>query len=126
MLENKMQRCRDVYVNQGQPPNAAQEELKMTTAELATKITSLKELKRMTDEFETEITAIEDEIKAEMTAQGVNEMIAGVFKVRWTPVMSKRFDSSSFKARYADLYEQFTKQTAKADSMAPLCRQRRN
>ena len=83
----------------------------MTTTELTTKITSLKELKQMVEEFSTEITAIEDEIKVEMNAQGVNELIAGVFKVRWTPVTSKRFDSNSFKVRYADLYEQFTKAT---------------
>lgn len=50
----------------------------MTTTELTTKITSLKELKRMVEEFSAEITSIEDEIKAEMTAQGVNELIAGV------------------------------------------------
>lgn len=64
----------------------------MTTTELTTKITSLKELKRMVEEFSAEITSIEDEIKAEMTAQGVNELIAGVFKVRRTPVKSNRFD----------------------------------
>ena len=83
----------------------------MTTTEIAAKIASLKELKLMTEELSTEITAIEDEIKAEMTAQGVSELIAGVFKVRWTPVTSKRFDTTGFKARYAELYEQFTKAT---------------
>lgn len=83
----------------------------MTMMEVTEKVRNLKELKQMVDEFNAEITAIEDEIKAEMTAQGVTEMVAGVFKVRWTPVTSKRFDTSTFKTRYADLYDQFTKVT---------------
>lgn len=83
----------------------------MTTTELTSKITSLKELKRMVEEFSAEITAIEDEIKAEMTAQGVDELVAGIFKIRWTKFTSKRFDTTGFKTKYADIYDQFSKAT---------------
>ena len=81
----------------------------MNTAELTKQVRNLKELKQMKEELENEITAIEDSIKAEMTAQNVNEMTVDVFKIRWTPVSSNRFDTSAFKKIYSDLYNQFTK-----------------
>ena len=81
----------------------------MTTLELATKVQSLKELKVYAEELATDITAIEDEIKAEMTAQGVEELQAGVFKIRWKTVISNRFDTKGFQAKHAELYEMFTK-----------------
>lgn len=81
----------------------------MNQDELIKKCTELKELKIMAEELQAEITAIEDNIKAEMTEQNVSEMQVGIFKIRWTPVTSNRFDSNAFKKVYADLYKQFTK-----------------
>ena len=81
----------------------------MNTAELTKQVRNLKELKQMKEELENEITAIEDSIKAEMTAQNVNELIVDVFKIRWMPVSSNRFDTTAFKKIYSDLYSQFTK-----------------
>lgn len=52
----------------------------MSTHELTAKVRKLKELKTFADELATEITAIEDELKAEMTAQNVEEMTVDVFK----------------------------------------------
>ena len=81
----------------------------MNKAELEKQVMELKELKVMVEELEAEISAIEDSIKAEMTEQNVNELQVGVFKIRWTPVTSNRFDTTSFKKVYSDLYKQFTK-----------------
>ena len=83
----------------------------MTNDEMLTKVRELKELKAMADELAAEITAIEDAIKAEMTAQGVDEMQVDVFRVRYKVVISSRFDSKAFKATHADLYSQYTRQT---------------
>lgn len=82
---------------------------KMERTELEKKVRDLKELKQMKEELENEITTIEDEIKAEMTAQNVNEMTVDVFKIRWTYVSQNRFDTTTFKKIYSDLYNQFTK-----------------
>ena len=79
--------------------------------ELAAKVRELKELKNMAEELKAEITSIEDEIKAEMTARDVEEMIVDVFKVRWTRVLSKRFDTTAFKATHAELYGRYCKET---------------
>lgn len=81
----------------------------MNKVEMIKKVTELKELKVMAEELQAEITAIEDSIKAEMTEQNVNELQVGIFKVRWTPVTSNRFDSKAFQKKYADLYSQFVK-----------------
>ena len=83
----------------------------MSMNEMLSKVRELKELKAMAEELAAEITAIEDAIKAEMTAQGVDEMQVDVFKVRYKTVISSRFDSKAFKATHAELYDQYTKQT---------------
>ena len=84
----------------------------MTNQEMLKKVRELKELKAMADELSAEITAIEDVIKAELTAKNVEEMQVDVFKVRYKTVISSRFDSKAFKATHAELYDQYTKQTA--------------
>lgn len=81
----------------------------MSENTLKAKVRELKELKAMQDELAAEITAIEDEIKAVMTENNTDEMIVDVFKIRWTPVTSKRFDSAAFRAAHGDLYEQYIK-----------------
>ena len=81
----------------------------MNKEELEQKVIELKELKVMAEELQAEITSIEDNIKAEMTSKNVSELQVGIFKIRWTPVTSNRFDTTSFKNKYADLYNQFLK-----------------
>lgn len=81
----------------------------MNKQELEKQVTELKELKVMAEELQAEITAIEDKIKAEMTEQNVSELQVGIFKIRWTPITSNRFDSKAFQSKYADLYKQFSK-----------------
>jgi len=83
----------------------------MNREELQRQVKELKELKLMQEEVQAEITAIEDRLKAEMTAQNVTELHAGIFKVRWVEVTSNRFDTTSFKKIYADLYNQFLRKT---------------
>lgn len=83
----------------------------MSANEITSKVMELKELKAMAEELAAEITAIEDSIKGVMTAQGVDELTAGAFKVRWTKVTSNRFDTTAFKKAMPELAQQFTKQT---------------
>lgn len=82
----------------------------MSANEMTARVRELKELKAMADEIAAEIAAIEDELKAEMTARGVDEMSVDVYKIRWTAVSSSRFDSASFKKAMPELHSQFTKQ----------------
>lgn len=83
----------------------------MDKKELVSKVRELKELKQMADELAGEITAIEDELKAVMTAQNTEEMTVDVFKLRYKTVVSSRFDSKSFKAAHEELYKEYSKPT---------------
>jgi predicted phage-related endonuclease len=81
----------------------------MTAQELTKTVRELKELKAMSADLAAEIVTLEDTLKAEMTARGTDEMTVDVFKVRWTSVISNRFDSTAFKATHASLYQQYSK-----------------
>lgn len=83
----------------------------MSANELTSKVRELKELKTMADELAGEIAAIESEIKAEMNARQVDELMAGAFKIRWKLVESSRFDSKGFRAAMPELAERFTIRT---------------
>lgn len=82
----------------------------MSTNELTAKVRKLKRLQTKAEELKDEITAIQDELKAFLTAQNVEEMKAGTFKIRFTPVVSNRFDTTAFKKTHLDLYNQYIKQ----------------
>lgn len=83
----------------------------MDKNELIRKVRELKELRQMADELSAEITSIEDEIKAEMTAQNTEEMIVDVFKVRWKTITSSRIDTTALKSELPDIAERYTKTT---------------
>ena len=84
----------------------------MSTIEITSKIEALKELEALIEEARAEAESLRDEIKAEMLNRNTEEMEAGQYIVRWTSVLSQRFDTTSFKKAYGDLYKDFTKQTA--------------
>ena len=84
----------------------------MSQNEMISKIEALNEWEALVAEATAEAEAIRDSIKAEMMDRGIEEMEAGQYIVRWTPVLSNRFDSTAFKKIYGDLYKAFTKQTA--------------
>ena len=86
----------------------------MSNPTMEPKIKELLELKRMKEELEAEITAIEDEIKSHMGNEEI--LLAGAFKVTWSPYTSTRFDSARFKRDHADLAAAYTKITTAAHS----------
>ena len=83
----------------------------MSTIELTNKIEALREWESVIEEAQAEAEAIRDSIKAEMAARDVEELEAGKYIVRWTSVLSNRFDTTGFKKIYGDLYKAFTKQS---------------
>lgn len=83
----------------------------MSSIEISKKIRALKEWEEVIAEAQAEAEAIKDSIKAEMCARQVEELEADTFIVRWTSVLSNRFDTTAFKKEHNDLYQQFTKQT---------------
>ena len=84
----------------------------MSTIEITSKIEALKDLESLIEEAKAEAEALRDEIKAEMLNRNTEEMEAGQYIVRWTSVLSQRFDSTAFKKVMPDVYKSFIKQTA--------------
>ena len=84
----------------------------MSTTEITSKIEALQELESLIEEAKAEADSLRDEIKAEMLKRGTEELTAGQFIVRWTSVLSNRFDSTAFKKVMPDVYKAYTKQVA--------------
>ena len=84
----------------------------MSQNELVAKIESLNEWEAVIEEAKAEAEAIRDSIKAEMMERDTEELTAGKYIVRWTSVLSNRFDTTAFKKKYSELYKTFIKQTA--------------
>ena len=84
----------------------------MSKIEMYYLIEALKEWEKVMEEAKAEVDSLRDQIKEEMVAQGTEEMEVGNYIVRYTSVLSNRFDTTSFKREHNDLYQQFTKQTA--------------
>lgn len=84
----------------------------MSKNELVSKIEKLQEWEQLIEEAKAEAENLRDEIKQEMLRQDTEELEAGAYIIRWTSVLSNRFDTTGFKKVYGDLYKAFTKQTA--------------
>ena len=84
----------------------------MSRNELIAKIELLNEYEAMLEELKNETETIRDAIKAEMLERNTEEMIAGQYIVRWTSVISNRFDSTAFKKVMPEVYKAYTKQVS--------------
>ena len=84
----------------------------MTKVEMLAKIELLNRYETMMEEIKAEADSIRNTIKAEMEAREVEELIAGQYIIRWTSVLSNRFDSTAFKKVLPDLYKAYTKQVS--------------
>lgn len=84
----------------------------MSTIEIESKIRKMQEWEALAEEAKAEAEAIRDEIKSEMMKRDTEEMTAGSFIVRWTSVLSQRFDSTSFKKVMPEVYKAYTKQVS--------------
>ena len=82
----------------------------MSRNEMISKIDALNEWEALAAEAAAEIEELKDAIKREMGDS--EEMIVGPYIVRWTSVLTQRFDATGFKKAYGDLYKAFTKQSA--------------
>ena len=82
----------------------------MSTIEITGKIEALKDLESLIEEAKAEAEALRDEIKSEMLNRDIEELEAGQYIVRWTSVLSQRFDTTAFKKVMPDVYKAYTKQ----------------
>ena len=81
----------------------------MSTIEITSKIEALRDLESLIEEAKAEAETLRDEIKAEMLNRDTEELTAGQYIVRYTTVLSNRFDSTAFKKVMPDVYKAYTK-----------------
>lgn len=84
----------------------------MSKIELLAKIELLNKYEAMVEEMKAQADTIRNTIKAEMDAREVEELIAGQYIVRYTAVLSNRFDSTAFKKVMPEVYKAYTKQVS--------------
>ena len=83
----------------------------MNIQDIERKAKELRELKRLSEELEAEMSAIEDELKAHMTAMDTYALTAGEYKISWKTVTSSRIDTSALKKALPDIAARFIKTT---------------
>ncbi|MEE0202003.1 MAG: hypothetical protein U0I51_15860 [Muricomes sp.] len=83
----------------------------MTERMIVNRVRKLKELEAQQKEIEEQIEALKAEIKADMQRKNLEEQRAGNYTVRFTTVISNRFDGKAFKADHAKLYDQYMRAT---------------
>ena len=84
----------------------------MSTIEITSKIEALKDLESLIEEAKAEAEALRDKIKSEMLNRDTEELEAGQYIVRWTSVLTQRFDTTAFKKVMPDVYKAYTKQVS--------------
>ena len=75
------------------------------------RVRELRELRRMREELAAEIEAIENEVKAEMSARNVDTLTGTDWRITWKSVTSSRLDTAALKRELPELAERFTRQT---------------
>ena len=83
----------------------------MCVSEMTSKIEELKGLENLIEEAKAEAEALRDDIKQEMMKENKDEMTVGRYIVRFTSVLSSRFDTKRFKENFGEeVYKAYIKQ----------------
>lgn len=83
----------------------------MTERMIVNRVRKLKELEAQQKEIEEQIEALKAEIKADMQRKDLEEQKAGDYTVKFTTIISNRFDGKAFKADHSKLYDQYMRAT---------------
>lgn len=85
----------------------------MSDNEITSKVEEIRELEELIEAAKAEADALRDELKQEMINRETEEMTAGQYIVRFTAVLSSRFDTKRFKEVFGeDIYKAYTKQVS--------------
>lgn len=84
----------------------------MRNAEIRQTVNELQELYAQADQLKAMIVEREAMIKEEMDARETEELNLGNVIIRFTSILSNRFDTTAFKRLHKDLYNEFIKQVA--------------
>lgn len=83
----------------------------MSKETMSAKVHELRELRRMQEELAGMVEALQDEIKADMTAQQTDTLAGADWKVTWKPITSTRLDSAALRRELPEIAARFMLQT---------------
>ena len=75
-------------------------------------IKEIKEYQAMQDELKKQIEALKAEAVEYLEEHEIDEYMCTDGKITYREVISNRFDSTSFKKDFADIYQEYTKKTS--------------
>lgn len=84
----------------------------MRNAEIRNTVAELQDLYAAQDVLKAQITEREQAIKDELDAREIETLDLGNIIIRFTNILSNRFDTTTFKKLHKDLYNEFIKQVA--------------
>ena len=85
----------------------------MSTDNITRRVEEMLELEQFENEIKAEIEIIKREIQDEMDKRNVEELDIGKYIVRWTSVLSSRFDTKRFKENFGEeVYKAYTKEVS--------------
>ena len=84
----------------------------MSTIEIQAQIESLRALEELIEEAKAEAETLRNAIKQEMLSRDTEALTAGQYIVRWTSVLSQRFDTTKLKQTMPEIYKAYTKQVS--------------
>ena len=93
----------------------------MSMNEIEAKCRELRSLQRLIEEAQQEAEAIKDTIKAQLTAQGVDEFQAGEYRVSWKTVTTTRIDAKVFQQAFPEVAQAFNPSPEDIGAMAAIC-----
>lgn len=83
----------------------------MTNIEMLERLDNLEELENLIECAKTEADAIKKEIQEEMEDREVESVDLGRKIVRWTSILTTRFDTKTFKEKFGEeFYKLYTKE----------------
>ena len=77
--------------------------------EMLTMIETMNNYDELAAKAKEKADTIRNALKEEMVRLETEELTVGTYIIRYTNIVSNRFDSTTFKRLYADLYKDFTK-----------------
>lgn len=82
----------------------------MSTNQITSRIEAILELEKIAQKAKEEAEVLRNEIKQEMMNRNTEELTVGRYIIRWSTVLSQRFDAIAFKKVMPDIYKAYLKQ----------------
>ena len=84
----------------------------MSKNEIVSLIETMNNYDELASKAKAKADAIRDALKEEMLRLDTEELNAGAYILRYTAVLSQRFDTTAFKKVMPDIYKAYTKQVS--------------